>query len=174
MRSSRKRLSASSRLSARGLGALAAATLLLTAPARPRAADGGIAVIVSPSVHADGITSAELRRVLRLDKRYWKPGEPIALLMPAMGSPTRGFVLTRFLRSTEADQRRLVLEKMYRGEIDLAPKVVATDAEAVTYAASGRGVLALVPASAITGTASVKVLRVDGRLPREAGYPLVP
>lgn len=155
-----------------GLLALLATCLLASTPAAPRAAES-YAVVVSASVPVDNLSSAELRRILRLDRRYWKAGEPVVVLLPPSGSATRAFALSRVMKLGEAELRRVVLEKMYSGEIDLAPKVVASDGEAASFAASGRGVLAIVPASTPVGT-GVKILRIDGHLPKEPGYPLIP
>jgi hypothetical protein len=150
-----------------------AAGSIAAAGAEPRAGVGmgAVAVVASIDVPVDGVTMTELRRLFLLERRFWKPGQPATALHPPAGTPARESFLRHLSRSDERELRRLMLEKLYRGEIDLAPKVMRSDAEAVAFVVSGRGLLALVPA-ALAESAAVKVLRVDGRLPGERAYPL--
>ena len=66
--------------------------------------------------------------------------------------------------------RAMIRNKIYAAEIDLAPKVVASERDAIAYVEHGEGVIALVPAS-LARDAAVRVLKIDGRLPGEPGYP---
>jgi len=132
---------------------------------------GSLAVVASPDVTVDNLQLAELRRLFTLDRRFWKPGQSATMLYPPGGTPARATLLRLLCRTDEPGLRRMILEKMYRGEIDLAPKVAQSDAEALAFVASGRGLLALVPA-ALAEHASVKVLLVNGLRPGAPGYPL--
>jgi hypothetical protein len=129
-----------------------------------------IVVVVSPNVLVDSLPMAELRRMFMLERRFWKPGQPATVIYPAPGSAARAWLLHNLVRGDEPQLRRMVLEKMYRGEIDLAPKVVADDEETLAFVASGKGLLALVPASAVKG-AAVKTLGTIGRHPGGPGQP---
>lgn len=151
--------------------ALAAALLSPAGPGGAYADSGTVAVVASLDVPVNDLSLVELRRLCLFERRFWKPGHPATVLYPPMGSPARAALLRRLCRTNERGLRHMLLEKMYRGELDLAPKVTRTDKEAVAFVASGRGVLALVSAAFASG-ASVKVLRVDGRRPGEPGYPL--
>jgi hypothetical protein len=129
------------------------------------------AVVVSPDVELTSCSSAELRHLFGLERQFWKAGRPVVVLLPEAGSHTHAFLLRRVYRTDEDGLKRLMLEKLYRGEIDLAPKVVGSDREALSFVASSRGLIALVPASLVDG-ADVRVLRIDGKLPGASGYPL--
>ena len=148
-------------------------TLLLAAPgpASSHAAAVPLAVVASDDVPAENLTSVELRQLFLLDRRFWKPGQPATVLFPPSGSLARDYLLRRVCRADERELRRMFLEKMYRGELDLAPKVVDSDAQAVAFVASGHGLLALVPAG-LAARAAVKVLRIDGLRPGDKGYRL--
>lgn len=149
------------------LAALLVAWMLAAAPC---AAAGEYAVVSSGDVDVTSLTSADLRALVLLDRHFWKPGHPVVLILPAPGSAARDFVVGHLCRSNEPALRRLYVEKMYRGEIDLAPKVAA-ESDARTFVASGRGVLAVLPVPVKPGE-GLRVLAIDGRRPGEPGYPL--
>jgi len=148
---------------------LAAATVLGVSPQRVLARD--YAVITNPRVPVDEISSGTLRRLFTLERQFWKPGLPAIPLLPPNGSRTRAFLLSRVIRTDESGLRRMILEKLYRAEIDLAPKVTSEEDDAIAFVASSSGLFALVPATRAKGR-PVKVLRIDGKLPGVAGYPL--
>jgi hypothetical protein len=137
-------------------------------PAGPKA----YAVVASPGAPVSAVSLDEVRRIFLMKKRFWRPGEVVTILLPPDRSQTRAFMLSRIYQTDEAGLRRMILEKMYRAEIDLAPKVVGSDSETVDFVAGSRGLVGLVPAEAAAGS-SARVLRVDGKLPGDEGYPLV-
>jgi hypothetical protein len=130
------------------------------------------AVVVSSGVGIDGLTFDELRRIFLFKRTVWRPGQTINVLLPDTGLPSRDFLLRQIYRMSDVELRRFILERIFQAEIDLAPKVVGSDGEAIAFAKSGRSILAIVAADA-PGIASAKVLRIDGRLPGEPGYALM-
>ena len=109
--------------------AIVATGILLSASAtRPAVSDpGDIAVVASADVPVDDVSMKELRRLFTLERRFWTPGRPSTVLYPSPGSSARTALLRDLCRADEPGLRRMMLEKMYRGEIDLAPKVVRSD-----------------------------------------------
>jgi hypothetical protein len=137
-------------------------------PAGPQA----YAIVASPGVPVSALSLEEVRRIFLMRKRFWKPGDVVTILLPPAKSQTRAFMLSRIYQLDEPGLRRMILEKIYRAEIDLAPKVVGSDSETVDFVAGSRGLVGLVPAEAAAGSPA-RVLRVDGKLPGDEGYPLV-
>lgn len=142
--------------------------------ARPAAtpAPAEFALITSGAVPVNDLTLAEVRRIFLFKRTMWRPGMPVNVLLPNAGLPSRAFLLEKIYRMSDQDLRRYILERIFQAEIDFAPKVVASDQEAVSFVKSGRSIVAVVGAGT-PGLGDVKVLRIDGKLPREAGYPLV-
>jgi hypothetical protein len=128
-------------------------------------------VIVSPDVELTKCSIAELRRLFGLERQFWNAGHPVVVLLPATGTSTQAFLLRRIYRTDVSGLKRLILEKLYRGEIDLAPKSVTTDRQAISFVASSQGLVAVVPSQLAAGS-GVRQLRIDGKLPEDAGYPL--
>jgi hypothetical protein len=150
--------------------ALALATPAASRPVPP-AAPHAFAVVVSPDVDARSVTLSDLRRLFLLDRRFWKPGQPVVTLMPPGGSPQRSYLLGKLCGLDEPGFRQLVLEKMYRGDLDLAPKVVGSDGEAVAFIAASHGAIAIVAAD-VAEAHGCRVLAVAGKSSGDTGHTL--
>ena len=113
-----------------------------------------------------GIESAELRQILLGEKASWSPQLAVAVVMRAPKSHERDAAL-RICDMTEAQFRQHWIEQVFRGGVR-GPKVAGTAALVVQDVTTTPGALALVdPAAAAKG---VKILRIDGKLPADAGY----
>jgi hypothetical protein len=154
---------------ARALALLVAGLYVASAAVPARA--GEYAVVVSADVKVESLTLPQVRQLFGLQKQFWSPGQSVVVLLPPEHSPTRDYLVERVFRANEALLRRMLLEKMFRGEIDQAPRTVESDGQACTLAAAGRGVVTIVPA----GTAlpdGTRLVAVDGHRPGESGYPM--
>ena len=151
----------------RRIAARTAVALALMLPtARARAAD--LAVIVHPGNAVTALSTGELREILLLERQHWRGSGRIYLLLPGSGTVEKELLLRRALRMTEDRLHRVYLGKLYGGEIFEFPRAVAAGGEARRIVARAPNALAVVDAGAVD--ASVKVLRIDGRGPGEAGY----
>jgi hypothetical protein len=129
------------------------------------------AIIVSPDVTVKSMSLERVRRLFLFRERYWKPGLQVKLIFSEDGVEPQSFLLERIYRMDYSSLRRLIVEKLYQEEIDLAPKVVASDEVAVAFVASGRGLIALVRASAARGS-HAQIVPIDGNVPGAPGYAL--
>ncbi len=154
-----------------GLTLSIAAAILFGLGAAAAPGEESYAVIASPDVPVANLSLDELRRLFLFRERFWRPGETVKVILSEGQLEPGSFLLGQVYRMDFAALRRLILEKLSQGEIDLAPKVVTSDAVTVEYVAAGRGLLALVRAEAAHG-ARVKVLSIDGALPGQARYAL--
>lgn len=152
------------------LAALAAVAIAL-AMASPAAAVEDYVIIVSPDVPAEAMGFERVRRLFLFREKYWKPGFPVKPIISESSLEPGSFLLERIYRMDYSGLRRLIVEKLYQEEIDLAPKIVASDEVAVAFVRSGRGLFALVRAAAVRGT-DAKVVAVDGLVPGAPGYAL--
>jgi hypothetical protein len=135
--------------------------------------DGGLkgspntlAVIVNKSNPVNDLPLAELRRILLGEKTSWKGTKKIALLLPTVGSPERQTTL-RLVAMDESSYKNHWTE-MSGG--DAGPVAAPASAMAVNLVAETEDAIAVVPLGDVKG--SVKILRIDGSLPGDAGYPI--
>jgi phosphate transport system substrate-binding protein len=129
------------------------------------------AVVVHPTTPANEVTLAQLRRIFRGEQQYWSGRERVVLFVQAPGTSERAAILRRVYDMDEGEFKRYWIGKTFRDEVTSGPKIVSTSALARRLAATVPGGVAVIPAEDVD--ASVRVLRVEGRLPDDAAYPLV-
>jgi hypothetical protein len=138
--------------------------------AHAQPASGDVAIVVRPDVPVDGLTFREVRELLMGDRQFWTPGLRVSLLMRAPATRERDVVLKTVYRMSEAEFRRFWIEKVFRAEAQSGPKIVYSNETATELVAAIPGAVAFVDATQVPK--GLKVLRIDGRLPGEKGYPL--
>jgi hypothetical protein len=127
-----------------------------------------LAVIVHPQKGVSEVSAAELREMILMERQHWKGGGRIYLILPQSGSPEKDVLLQRVLKMTEEQLWRHYLGKLYGGEIAAFPTVARSGAESLRTVSLAPNAIAVVDARGLNH--SVKVLRVQGRRPGEAGY----
>ena len=143
-----------------------------SAPSAPDStiAAGDIAVIVNPSTPVNNISLGELRAILNADRRNWNLKTPATVLMRMPGTRERRVILEKVLRVSETDYKRFWVGKVFRGEATNEPASAPSLGLALDYVSNVKGAISFVNADQVQ--ARVKTLRVNGKLPGEAGYPL--
>jgi ABC-type phosphate transport system substrate-binding protein len=148
-----------------GLAALCCARSL---PAQSHDAD--IAVVVHPDTPVNSLTLAEVRKVFLGDRQYWTTSMPVVLLIRAPAARERDVVLKIIYQMSEAQFKQYWIAKIFRAEASSAPKIVYSNDKATELVNALPGAIAFVDARDVRPGS--KVVRVDGRLPGESGYPL--
>lgn len=151
---------------------LAAASLAAAAFVGPSAAaaTGDIAVVVNPDVKVEGLTFAELRKILLGNRQFWPSGQPVTLIVRAPVSSERTFLLQKVYDMSEAQYRQYWIAKVFRAEATSGPRVVVSNVESVELVSVLSGAITLMEASDVP--AGLKVLQVDGLLPGSKNYAL--
>jgi hypothetical protein len=144
-------------------------TLLLASGAG--AATEAYVVVANDDVPVQDLSLDEVRRVFLLQRAFWKPGKPVRVVLPATGQPGRAFLLEKVCRRSESDLRRRIMEAVYSGETDQAPRMAGSDLEALNLVAASTGAVALVTAESSLPDGT-RLLRVGGKLPSDPGYEL--
>ena len=152
------------------LGALVLALLGATPhPARAQDAEP-LAIVVNKSNPMSEISLADLRRVFRGQRSRWTNGRRVTLVMRDPGAPERDAILRSLYGLVEEEYRRTFLQAVFTGEASDAPKTLASSNGVVRFVYNVPGAIGYVRAR--DADASVKTLRVDGRLPGDPGYRL--
>ena len=147
-----------------GAGSLPAPAFSQDSESRP------VAIVVHPDTDISDLSLDELREIFLADQLYWPDNSRIVLLVRAPAAYERSFVLDRIYRMSEADFRSYWIKKMFRAEISSGPRVVFSNNMAIGLVTAIPGSIAFMLASDVTP--DVKVVRIDGKLPSEDGYPL--
>jgi hypothetical protein len=142
--------------------------LLPSLPAQRREVD--VALVVHPDTPISSLNLAEVRKVFLGDRQYWTSNMPVVLLIRAPVARERDVVLKTIYQMSESQFKQYWIAKIFRAEAATAPKVVYSNNMANDLVTAIPGAIAFVDSRDVKpGT---KVLRVDGRLPGEPGYPL--
>ena len=146
--------------------------LLALAPAAFSQASkaGDIAVVTNAQTPVSDLSLADVRKVFLGERQYWTSEMPVILLVRAPVAREREVVLRTIYQMTESQFKQYWVAKIFRSEAVSAPKIV--------YSADmSNQLLSVIPGSIAFMQAKdvgpgLKVLKVNGLLPGEAGYPL--
>ena len=116
------------------------------------------------------MTLAEVRKLFMGERQYWNSNMRVTLLVRAPVARERNIVLTKLYEMTEAQYRQYWISKVFRADAATGPKIVYTNDMAVELVKAIPGAVAFVDSKKVP--AGLKVLKVDGKLPGEKGYPL--
>jgi hypothetical protein len=136
---------------------------------RSDAQTNDIAVVVHANNAVNNVSLADLRKMLAGTKRSWPGGKEIKLITRAPGCRER-LALLHLLAMSEDEYKQYWAAEVYRGEVDAPPLVVPSvgmQREAILAFPQG---LTLLSASDVKP--GMKMLRLDGLLPGDPGYPL--
>ncbi len=143
---------------------LLACCLCLPALAAP------VAIIVAPDSPVEDLSFAEVRKLFLGERQFWSPKLRVVLLMRAPVAPERDVVLRSIYQMSEAQFRQYWISKVFRADVAAGPKIFYSTETAYELVAGIPGAVAYVEASQVPK--GVKVLKIDGKLPTDKGYPL--
>jgi ABC-type phosphate transport system substrate-binding protein len=129
-----------------------------------------IAVVVNAANVYDNLSIEDLRKILLGERRFWKGNMQVSLVLRQQGARERDHVLAVLLKMTDADFERHWQAKIFRGEATGPPLAVPSNGMASEYVVDTPGAISFVIGKNLRP--DLKVLRIDGKLPGEPGYPL--
>jgi ABC-type phosphate transport system substrate-binding protein len=130
---------------------------------------GAVAVVVNQKNPVTNLTALELRKLFMGEKHFWAGGLPIKLIVRAPTAHER-VVLLRVLTMSESEYKQYWAAQVFRGEAQAEPIALFSNGMQKEALAAFPGAVALVDFQDVKP--GMKVVRVDGRLPGDAGYPL--
>ena len=132
--------------------------------------DVDVAVVVNPDTPVSDLSLADVRKVFLGDRQYWSSNIPVVLMIRAPVARERDVVLKIIYQMSETRFKQYWIAKIFRAESASAPKVVYSNSMANDLVTAIPGAIAFIDSREVRPGA--KIVRVDGRLPGEAGYPL--
>ena len=142
----------------------------LALSARAASGQGAVAIVTHPRSQVDDLSLLDLRKIFLGERQFWNDGTRIVLLVRAPVARERDVVLRRIYRMSEAEFQQYWIAKVFRAEASAKPKIVYSSDMSRELVTALRGAVAFLPAADVG--AGMKVLRINGKLPGEAGYPL--
>lgn len=120
-----------------------------------------LAVVVAKGAEVDGITSANLAKILTAETKRWPDGKAVVVVLHRT-SVAQQEILERLGKMTGTE-----LNACFSAHKD-SILLVDTDAELLKLVQTTPGAIGLVDVRSIND--KVKVVKVDGKLPLEEGY----
>jgi hypothetical protein len=145
--------------------ALAGMASLSSAAAQTNA----VVVVVNDKNPVTNVTTAQLRKLFAGEKHAWAGGLPVKLFVRAPGAYER-VVLLRLLDMSESEYKQYWTAQVFRGDAQAEPIALFSNGMQKEALIAFPGAVALVSFQDVRR--GMKVVKVDGCLPGEAGYPL--
>lgn len=120
-----------------------------------------MAVVVDKDNKVGNVTSTHLAKIFRAEIKKWPDGRDVVLVLHSASSGEKT-TLKRLLKVSDSEWTSLTTA--HKNSL----KVVVSDAEVLDLVESTPGAVGLVDVNSING--SINVVKVDGKLPTEAGY----
>ena len=130
----------------------------------------GIAVIVNTDNPVDKLSLADLQRIVLGERRSWSARIPLVLMMRSEGSRERILLLQKACHMTDAEYHQYWTGRILRGDVTSEPVSLPSLGTALDFVSSIKGGISFVDAASVRP--GIKVIRIDGHLPGEQGYPL--
>lgn len=142
----------------------------VTVYAEDSISQNGLAIVVHKDTAVDNLSMDELRNIFLAKQQFWANRARIILLVRAPQSEERSYVLNSIYQMDEAQFRQYWIAKMFRAEVPRGPKIVFSAGMTRDLVVAIPGSISFMLTDDVTD--DVKVVRVNGTLPGEEGYPL--
>ena len=136
----------------------------------PRASWEGLAIVVNRNNPTSNVSLPQLRAIYVGDRKWWSSRRRIALVSMQRNTPEWQTALRVIYKMDSRELDRYFLYQSFKGEHFAGPTTLAAAAEVRKFVVSTPGAVGYLRASDVDD--SVKVLRVNGLLPGDDGYPL--
>ena len=129
-----------------------------------------LAVVVNPQTPVTDMTLTEVRQVFMGEKQYWNSKMPVVLLVRAPVAREREVVLRTIYQMSESQFKQFWVAKIFRSETVSAPKIVYSSDMTNALLSQVPGSIGFMDAKSVGP--GLKIVKVNGKLPGEPGYPL--
>jgi hypothetical protein len=147
------------------IAAVLLGTWMLAAAATP--ASKNMALVVSAGSKLSDVPLADLTKYCKGTQKAWPDGKSFMLVMKDPESPDMRVVVQKLFGAAPADVKASFAKL---NETRVIVKVVANDEDLIRTVGATPGAVGVIDVYSINS--SVKVLRVDGKLPFDVGYAL--
>jgi hypothetical protein len=131
------------------------------------AAIKNMAVVISAGSKVSDVTLADLAKMCKGTQKTWTDGKSFLLVLKNPEAPEMRTAVQRLFGDAGSDPRAVIAKV---NESHLTVKIVASDEDLLRTVEATPGAVGILDVYSINS--SVKVLRVDGKLPFDIGYAL--
>ncbi len=132
--------------------------------------DEALAIIVNSANPVENLSLDELRKFCLAERKHWPDGRKVTVVLREPGQAEREAVLRQVYRMSESEFARHFLQGAFTGDLQNAPKQLATANGVRRFVFNVPGALGFVRVSDLDP--SVKAIRLDGLLPTDPQHKL--
>jgi hypothetical protein len=133
----------------------------------------GLVVVVNKTNPTEELSMAQLKRFLLGEARAWPDKKQVVLVAGQPQSPAFKCMLSAVAHMSDSEFGRFNAAAEFRGEDPVRIRFAVNGPAAAVMVSSANGSIAIVEAGDLAAiAASVRVLKINGKQPGEAGYPL--
>lgn len=132
----------------------------------------GIAVIVNRSNPVSDISYNELKQILEARNQYWNNNEKITLIFKPINSSETRILIDTVFKTKYEDFEKYWFLKVYENKVTEFPKILNSTGTINILVSEISGAIAFIGVSEVSKRGNTKILRIEGKLPDEDGYPL--
>ena len=155
------------RISAKLYRALAIACVVAMGAVSALAAFKNMAIVTSATSKVNDVTLADMTKFCKGTTRAWPDGKNFSIVIKSPDAPEMHGVLQKLFGATGSDAKAAIAKL---NETRSVVKIVDNDEELLKVVGATPGAVGVVDVYSINS--SVKVLRIDGKLPFDVGYAL--
>ena len=138
--------------------------------ANPQGNEQALAIVVNQSNPVENCSFDELRKIFLGERSHWPNGRRITLVMLDPAQPERKVVLREIYGMSEKDLNNHFIQGVFTGNVLASPKTLANASEVRKFVFNVPGAIGYIRGADVDS--SVKILRIDGRLPDDKDYRL--
>ena len=150
------------------IASLALDAAICAASAQEKSTD--LAIVVAKASSFDNVSSLELLRIFEMEKSKDGDGHKLIVTARESNSPERAAALTTIYKMDDGEYQTYFLRAVFAGRASGKPQQLNSAAAVRRFVAATPGAIGYLLASDVDD--SIKIVKVDGKAPGEAGYPL--
>jgi hypothetical protein len=149
---------------------LTATLALLVRPALAQDKSNALAIIVNKASAMDDVSLTDLAKIFKAQKATGPDGVAFVLGVRDAGPDHVCAIKKIYGMDTDAQYDKYFLQAAFAGTVQGPPAVLSSSAAVLQFVSASPGGISFLCAGDVDG--SVKVLKVDGKAPGDAGYEL--
>lgn len=130
-----------------------------------------IAVIVNKSNAVSDISYDKLKQILEARQQYWDNGEKIILIFKPITSVETRTLIDMVYKTKYEEFDKYWFLKVYNNKIMEFPKILNSTGTINILVSEIQGAIAFIGVDEVSKRGNIKMLKINGKLPDEDGYP---
>lgn len=131
-----------------------------------------IALIVNADNEIDEVSISDLKKIFKAERHFWGKDEKIKLIMRPIDSIETKVLLEEIYEFKPYELERFWLKQIYNVKIEEPPPTIRSASIVNALVGQLQGAIAPIEVGHVSELPMIKILKIDGKMPGEDGYPL--